>query len=71
VAKFVLRSHEYLAAILVDGAVLVLNVLRFAHDLRPPERLAVPEQDLRRLKITERDRYGERISRVDAGPLDA
>jgi DNA end-binding protein Ku len=55
VAKFVLRSHEYLAAILVDGAVLVLNVLRFAHDLRPPEKLAIPEQDLRRLKITQKE----------------
>ncbi|HEX2227146.1 MAG TPA: Ku protein [Candidatus Binatia bacterium] len=55
VAKFVLRSHEYLAAILVNGPVLVLNVLRFAHDLRAPGKLAVPEQDLRRLKITEKE----------------
>ena len=55
VAKFVLRSHEYLAAILVNDAVLVLNVLRFAHDLRPPEKLAVPEQNLKHLKITQKE----------------
>jgi DNA end-binding protein Ku len=55
VAKFVLRSHEYLAAILVNGPVLVLNVLRFAHDVRPAGKLEVPEQDLKRLKITQKE----------------
>ncbi len=55
VAKVVLRSHEYLAAILVKGPVLVLNLLRFAHDLRPAEKLNVPEQDLKRLKITAKE----------------
>lgn len=55
VAKFVLRSREYLAAILVNGVVLVLNVLRFADDLRPTEKLGVPEQDLKQLKITQKE----------------
>jgi DNA end-binding protein Ku len=55
VAKLVLRSHEYLAALLVNGPVLVLNVLRFAHDLRPAEKLDVPEEDLKRLKITAKE----------------
>jgi DNA end-binding protein Ku len=55
VAKLVLRSHEYLAAILANGPVLVLNLLRFAHDLRPAEKLDVPEHDLKRLKITQKE----------------
>ena len=54
VAKLVLRSHEYLAAILVNGSILVLNLLRFAHDLRPAEKLAVPK-DLKHLRITEKE----------------
>jgi DNA end-binding protein Ku len=55
VAKLVLRSHEYLAAILVNGPVLVLNLLRYAHDLRPAEKLHVPEQNLKHLKITDKE----------------
>lgn len=55
VAKLVLRSHEYLAAILVNGPILVLNLLRFAHDLRSADKLEVPEQHLKRLKITEKE----------------
>jgi DNA end-binding protein Ku len=55
VAKLVLRSQEYLAAILVNGPVLVLNLLRFAYDLRPADSLDVPEQDLKQLNITEKE----------------
>jgi DNA end-binding protein Ku len=55
IAKVVLRSHEYLAALLVNGPVLVLNILRFAHDLRPADKLDVPDQDLKHLKITEKE----------------
>jgi DNA end-binding protein Ku len=55
VAKLVLRSHEYLAAILVNGPVLVLNILRFAHDLRPAEKLNLPGRDLKQLKISNKE----------------
>ena len=55
VAKVVLRSHEYLAAILVNGPVLVLNILRFAHDLRAAENLHLPSRDLKQLRISNKE----------------
>jgi DNA end-binding protein Ku len=55
VAKLVLRTHEYLAAILINGSALVLNTLRFAHDLRPAEKLNLPGQDLKRFKISSKE----------------
>lgn len=47
VARMVLRSREYLAAVLVHGDVLVVNLLRFELDL--------PGKDLKQLKITDRE----------------
>jgi DNA end-binding protein Ku len=55
IARVVLRSREYLAAILVNGPVLVLNLLRYAHELRSAEKLNVPDEDSKRLKITEKE----------------
>ncbi len=55
IARVVLRSREYLAAVTVHGEVLVLNLLRFAHELRGTNNLEVPGHDLKRLKINERE----------------
>lgn len=43
IAKFVLRTREYLAAIKWEDNVLVLNQLRYARDVREPSGLKVPE----------------------------
>jgi DNA end-binding protein Ku len=43
IAKVVLRSRQHLAAVLVEGRLLVLNLLRFAHELRNPSALDIPE----------------------------
>jgi DNA end-binding protein Ku len=43
IAKVVIRSRQHLAAILPKGRALVLNVLRFAHELRDPESLELPD----------------------------
>ena len=55
IARVVLRSREYLAAVTVHGEVLLLDLLRFAHELRGTGHLAVPGHDLKRLKINERE----------------
>ncbi len=55
IARMVLRSREYLAAVLVHGEVLVVNLLRFAHELRGSQPLDVPGKDLKKLKITDRE----------------
>jgi DNA end-binding protein Ku len=43
IASVVIRSRQHLAALLVDGPMLILNLLRFSHELRDPSALAVPE----------------------------
>ena len=42
IAKVVIRTRQYLAAVIARGEVLVLELLRFAHELRSPEELELP-----------------------------
>src|SRR5262245_24445208 len=42
IARVVIRSRQHLAALLVHGPVLILNLLRFSHELRDPSALDVP-----------------------------
>lgn len=53
IATVVLRAREYLAALLVHGNVLTLELLRYASELRDPSDLRVPEADSKRLRVTE------------------
>ena len=43
IARVVLRTRQHLAALLPQGALLVLVTLRYAHELRDPSRIEVPE----------------------------
>ncbi|HEX3128912.1 MAG TPA: Ku protein [Thermoanaerobaculia bacterium] len=42
ISKVVIRSKQYLAAVIAEGDVIVLNILRFAHELRDPKELDLP-----------------------------
>jgi len=42
IAKVVIRTKQYLAAVLVEEQAIVLNILRFAHELRDPKELDLP-----------------------------
>ncbi|HEX5715271.1 MAG TPA: Ku protein [Thermoanaerobaculia bacterium] len=42
IAKVVIRTKQYLAAVLVEEKAIVLNILRFAHELRDPRELDLP-----------------------------
>lgn len=42
IAKVVIRTKQYLAAVLVQDDAIVLNVLRFAHELRDASELDLP-----------------------------
>ena len=43
IARVVIRTREHLAALLPNGPLLILNLLRFPHELRDPSTLDVPE----------------------------
>lgn len=55
VAKVVIRTRQYLATVVPRGEVLVLELLRYAHELRPVEDLDVPGDDLEELGISDRE----------------
>lgn len=53
VATVVLRARQHLAAVIPQGPVLVLELLRYADELRDPSELHLPGEDLKRLRVTE------------------
>lgn len=44
IAKVVIRTKEHLAAVTVRGNILLLEILRFAYELRDPKDLRAPEE---------------------------
>lgn len=42
IAKVVIRTKQYLAAVVPEGDVIVLDLLRYAHELRDPAELDLP-----------------------------
>lgn len=58
IAKVVIRSRQHLAAVFPHKSVLVLELLRFAHELRDPSELDVPGD----VSIGEKElKMGERL----------
>ncbi|MFN2419979.1 MAG: Ku protein [Gemmatimonadota bacterium] len=55
IAKVVLRTREHLAAVIPGGRALVLELLRFDHELRAADALDLPGQDLEKLKVSKRE----------------
>ncbi len=56
VAKVVIRTREYLAAMLPREGALVLNVLRYADELRSIDEIDAPGDDLDALGVTKQER---------------
>jgi DNA end-binding protein Ku len=52
-ARVVIRTRQHLAAVLVRGPVLVLELLRYAHELRSPEDLDLPVDVLGKTRASE------------------
>jgi DNA end-binding protein Ku len=44
IARVVLRTRQHIAALLVRGGALVLNLLRYPHELRSADQLDVPDK---------------------------
>ncbi len=55
VATFVMRSREHLCAIFAQEDALLLEILRFSHELRTTEHLALPATGKTSLKINPRE----------------
>ncbi|MBX4190268.1 Ku protein [Candidatus Parcubacteria bacterium] len=53
VAQFVLRTKEHLAVLRPYGNVIVLNQLRFHHEIRPTKELELPDKEIVKAKEVE------------------
>ena len=68
IGTFVMRSHEYLVAILPEGGVLRAETLRFADELRKPSDLELPEPKKAQPKL--RDAIAKEIKALTHDELD-
>jgi DNA end-binding protein Ku len=55
IAKVVIRTRQHLAAVRVEGDILVLQLLRFAHELKPIDSVEVPDESRKAPKATARE----------------
>ncbi len=55
IAKVVLRTRQYLAALIVRGDILVLELLRYAEEIRDPTEFEVPKSDLAALGVGDKE----------------
>jgi DNA end-binding protein Ku len=55
VARVVIRTRQYLAAIFPEGDALVLDLLRYADELRDVSQLDLPPGDVEEVGITEQE----------------
>jgi DNA end-binding protein Ku len=55
IAKVVIRSREYLAAVIPHRSVLVLEILRYPHEIRGTGELELPGDNLEEMGVTDRE----------------
>ncbi len=55
IARVVIRSREYLCAVMVRKRMMILNLLRFAAELRPDAEYELPADDLEALRVSPRE----------------
>jgi DNA end-binding protein Ku len=55
IAKVVIRTRQYLAAVIPEGDALLLDLLRYPQEIRRPEEFDLPRGKLSDYKITEKE----------------
>lgn len=70
IARFVLRSREYLVAILANDGILRAETMRFADEVRSPGDVGLPETAAAPAKLVKRMRAAIRARAADALPED-
>jgi len=55
IARVVIRARQYLAAVVVEQDALVLELLRYAQELRPVDEFDLPSGDLRKHKVSKQE----------------
>jgi DNA end-binding protein Ku len=69
IARVVIRTREHLAAVIPQGNVLILNLLRFKHELRDSKGLDIPEAGSKGRAISAGElQMAERLIEAMSGP---
>jgi DNA end-binding protein Ku len=69
VARVVIRTREHLAAVMPQGHALILNLLRFQHELRDSKELDIPEAGSKARAISAGElQMAERLIEAMSGP---
>lgn len=69
IATVVIRAKEYLAALIPRGPLLELCLMRYPHELADPEDLKLPEDDPKKLRLSEGElKMAERLVEDLSGP---
>lgn len=55
IAKVVIRTRQYLAALIPEGNALILDLLRYDHELRDPSEFQLPSEDLDAYRISQKE----------------
>jgi len=55
VAKVVIRTRQYLSAVMPDGNALVLNLMRFPQEVVPASEFEFPEHNLKKFQVTAKE----------------
>jgi DNA end-binding protein Ku len=55
IGKIVIRSKQYLAAVIARGPVIMVNLLRYEHELRKPDEFDLPVESLDDLGIAPKE----------------
>jgi DNA end-binding protein Ku len=62
IAKIVIRTRQHLAAVIPQGPLFIVNLMRFPHELRDPIRSERPELDPKHLKVSSQEiKMAERL----------
>jgi DNA end-binding protein Ku len=68
IARVVIRTREHLAALFPEGPLLILNLLRFSHELRDPSSLDIPESSSKRVGMSDQElKMAERLVETMVG----
>lgn len=55
IARVMIRTHQYLAAVMAEDNAIVINTLRYPQEVKKPSEVDVPDEPLKEYKISKKE----------------